>query len=61
MVTDIKKHYPVLLEELISVITLNMVAHLLTALLVRWLFKRNFKYKNTKVIAFDRDIKSKKS
>ena len=37
-----------------------MVAHLLTVLLVKVDTQRNFKFKNTKVIALDRDIESKK-
>ena len=35
MVSDAPKHYPVLLNELISIITLNVLAHLLTVLLVK--------------------------
>ena len=35
IVPDDIKHYPVLLKEIISVITLNMVAHLLIAPLVK--------------------------
>ena len=34
MVSDIAKHYPVLLSELITLLPLSMVAHLLTAHLV---------------------------
>ena len=35
IVPEAQKHYPVLLKEIISIISLNMVAHLLTALLVK--------------------------
>ena len=46
------KHYPVLLKEIINIS--QHVVHLLIALLVMG-YTKNFSYKNTKVIAIDRD------
>ena len=61
MVTDIKKHYPVLLEELISVITPQHGGTFIDCTFGQGGYSKEIlKYKNTKVIAFDRDIKSKK-
>ena len=62
MVTDIKKHYPVLLDELISVITPQHGGTFIDCTFGQGGYSKEIlKYKNTKVIAFDRDIKSKKS
>ena len=61
MVTDIKKHYPVLLDELISVITPQHGGTFIDCTFGQGGYSKEIlKYKNTKVIAFDRDIKSKK-
>ena len=61
MVTDIKKHYPVLLEELISVITPQHGGTFIDCTFGQGGYSKEIlNYKNTKVIAFDRDIKSKK-
>ena len=61
MVTDIKKHYPVLLEELISVITPQHGGTFIDCTFGQGGYSKEIlKYKNTKVIAFDRDINSKK-
>ena len=62
MVTDIKKHYPVLLDELISVITPQHGGTFIDCTFGQGGYSKEIlNYKNTKVIAFDRDIKSKKS
>ena len=61
MVSDAPKHYSVLLNEIISIITLNMVAHLLTALLDKVDTQKILGFKNTQVIAFDRDVETKKA
>ena len=61
MVSDIKKHYPVLLNELISVITPQHGGTFIDCTFGQGGYSKEIlNYKNTKVIAFDRDIKSKK-
>ena len=42
MVSDAPKHYPVLLNEIINIIPLNMVAHLLTAHLVKVVTQKKY-------------------
>ena len=61
MVSDIKKHYPVLLNELISIITPQHGGTFIDCTFGQGGYSKEIlNYKNTKVIAFDRDIKSKK-
>ena len=60
IVLDDLKHYPVLLKEIISVISLNMVAFIDCTFGQGGYSKRILKFKNTKV-HLDRDIESKKA
>ena len=60
MVSDTIKHYPVLLDELISIITPQHGGTFIDCTLVRWLYQKILSFKNTSVIALDRDIETKK-
>ena len=61
MVTDIKKHYPVLLDELISVIPPQHGGTFIDCTFGQGGYSNKIlSYKNTQVIALDRDIESKK-
>ena len=61
MVPDIAKHYPVLLNELISIITPQRGGTFIDCTFGQGGYtKKILSYKNTNVIALDRDIKSKK-
>ena len=61
MVPDTTKHYPVLLTELISIITPHHGGTFIDCTFGQGGYtKEILSYKNTKVIALDRDIKSKK-
>ena len=60
MVSDTTKHYPVLLNELISIITPQHGGTFIDCTFGQGGYtKKILEYKNTKVIALDRDIKSK--
>ena len=60
MVSDTSKHYPVLLNELISIITPQHGGTFIDCTFGQGGYtKKILEYKNTKVIALDRDIKSK--
>ena len=60
MVLDFTKHYPVLLNELISIITPQHGGTFIDCTFGQGGYtKKILEYKNTKVIALDRDIKSK--
>ncbi len=60
MVLDTIKHYPVLLNELISIITPQHGGTFIDCTFGQGGYtKKILEYKNTKVIALDRDIKSK--
>ena len=60
MVSDITKHYPVLLNELISIITPQHGGTFIDCTFGQGGYtKKILSYKNTKVIALDRDIQSK--
>ena len=60
MVSDAPKHYPVLLNEIISIITPNHGGTFIDCTFGQGGYtKKILEYKNTKVIALDRDIKSK--
>ena len=62
MVLDITKHYPVLLSELISIITPQHGGTFIDCTFGQGGFtKKILSYKDTRVIAFDRDIKCKKN
>ena len=61
MVSDTTKHYPVLLSELISIITPQHGGTFIDCTFGQGGYtKKILSYKNTQVIAIDRDIKSKK-
>jgi len=61
MVSDITKHYPVLLNELISIITPQHGGTFIDCTFGQGGYtKKILNYKNTKVIALDRDQESKK-
>ena len=61
MVSDIVKHYPVLLNELISIITPQHGGTFIDCTFGQGGYsKKILSYKNTKVIALDRDPKCKK-
>jgi 16S rRNA (cytosine1402-N4)-methyltransferase len=61
MVLDITKHYPVLLNEIISIITPQHGGTFIDCTFGQGGYtKEILSYKNTKVIALDRDIESKK-
>jgi len=61
MVSDITKHYPVLLNELISIITPQHGGTFIDSTFGQGGYtKKILSYENTQVIAIDRDIKSKK-
>ena len=61
MVSDITKHYPVLLNELISIITPQHGGTFIDCTFGEGGYSNKIlSYKNTNVIAIDRDIKSKK-
>ena len=60
MVSDTPKHYPVLLNELISIITPQHGGTFIDCTFGQGGYsKKILSYKNTQVIALDRDIKSK--
>jgi len=62
MVPDTKKHFPVLLSELISIITPQHGGTFIDCTFGQGGFtKKILSYKDTRVIAFDRDIKCKKN
>jgi len=61
MVSDTSKHYPVLLNELISIITPQHGGTFIDCTFGQGGYtKKILSYKNTQVIALDRDIESKK-
>ena len=61
MVSDTTKHYPVLLNELISIITPQHGGTFIDCTFGQGGYtKKILDYKNTRVIALDRDIESKK-
>ncbi len=61
MVSDAPKHYPVLLDELISIITPQHGGTFIDCTFGQGGYsKKILSYKNTQVIALDRDIESKK-
>ena len=61
MVSDAPKHYPVLLNEIISIITPQHGGTFIDCTFGQGGYtKEILKYKNTQVIALDRDIESKK-
>ena len=61
MVLDVTKHYPVLLNELISIITPQHGGTFIDCTFGQGGYtKKILSYKNTHVIALDRDIESKK-
>ena len=61
MVSDIPKHYPVLLNELISIISPQHGGTFIDCTFGQGGYsKKLLSYNNTKVIALDRDIESKK-
>ena len=61
MVSDTSKHYPVLLNELISIITPQHGGTFIDSTFGQGGYtKKILSYENTQVIAIDRDIKSKK-
>ena len=61
MVMDIAKHYPVLLNELISIITPQHGGTFIDCTFGQGGYtKKILSYKNTEVIGLDRDIESKK-
>ncbi|MBD1135020.1 16S rRNA (cytosine(1402)-N(4))-methyltransferase RsmH [Pelagibacterales bacterium SAG-MED47] len=61
MVLDITKHYPVLLNEIISIITPQHGGTFIDCTFGQGGYtKKILSYKNTKVIALDRDLESKK-
>ena len=62
MVTDTAKHYPVLLDELISIITPQHGGTFIDCTFGQGGYsKKILEFENTKVIALDRDIDSEKS
>ena len=61
MVSDFAKHYPVLLNEIISIITPQHGGTFIDCTFGQGGYtKKILSYKNTQVIALDRDIESKK-
>ena len=61
MVSDAPKHYPVLLSEIISIITPQHGGTFIDCTFGQGGYtKKILEYKNTQVIALDRDIESKK-
>jgi len=61
MVSDAPKHYPVLLNEIISIITPQHGGTFIDCTFGQGGYSKEIlKYKNTQVIALDRDIESKK-
>jgi len=61
MVSDLKKHYPVLLDEIISIITPQHGGTFIDCTFGQGGYtKKILSYKNTQVIAIDRDLESKK-
>ena len=61
MVSDTTKHYPVLLNEIISIITPQHGGTFIDCTFGQGGYTEEIlKFKNTQVIALDRDIKSKK-
>ena len=61
MVTDTIKHYPVLLDELISIITPQHGGTFIDCTFGQGGYsKKILSFKNTSVIALDRDIETKK-
>ena len=61
MLSDIPKHYPVLLNEIISIITPQHGGTFIDCTFGQGGYtKKILSYKNTQVIALDRDIESKK-
>ena len=61
MVSDAPKHYPVLLNELISIITPQHGGTFIDCTFGQGGYsKKILSYKNTQVIALDRDVESKK-
>ncbi len=61
MVSDIPKHYPVLLNELISIITPQHGGTFIDCTFGQGGYSEEIlKYDNTRIIALDRDIESKK-
>ena len=61
MVSDAPKHYPVLLNEIISIITPQHGGTFIDCTFGQGGYtKKILDYKNTQVIALDRDIESKK-
>jgi len=61
MVSDISKHYPVLLKEIISIITPQHGGTFIDCTFGQGGYtEKILSYKNTQVIALDRDIESKK-
>ena len=61
MVSDAPKHYPVLLNEIISIITPQHGGTFIDCTFGQGGYtKKILSYKNTKVIALDRDIESQK-
>jgi 16S rRNA (cytosine1402-N4)-methyltransferase len=61
MVLDVIKHYPVLLNEIISIITPQHGGTFIDCTFGQGGYtKKILSYKNTKVIALDRDVESKK-
>ena len=60
MVSDIPKHYPVLLNELISIISPQHGGTFIDCTFGQGGYsKKILSYKNTKIIALDRDQKTK--
>ena len=59
MVSDIPKHYPVLLNELISIISQHGGTFIDCTFGQGGYSKKILSYKNIKIIAFDRDQKTK--
>ena len=61
IVPDVRSHYPVLLSELISIITPKHGGTFIDCTFGQGGYsKKILTYKNTEVIALDRDIESKK-
>ena len=60
MVPDAPKHYPVLLNEIISIITPQHGGTFIDCTFGQGGYSKILEYENTRVIALDRDIKSSK-
>ena len=61
IIPEIKKHYPVLLDEIIGIITPQYGGSFIDCTFGQGGYtKKILSYKNTKIIALDRDIDSKK-